>query len=70
MPWKDLTEAPREARRAVYERARKARSRKCGFNQPALSKPDIVKERLALEEAIRKVEAEAARKSPTETLAG
>ena len=37
--------------------------------RPALLKPDIVKERLALEEAIRKVEAEAARKSPTETLA-
>jgi hypothetical protein len=37
------------------------------FNQPGLSKTDSAKERLVLEEAIRKVEAEAARKSRTET---
>jgi hypothetical protein len=36
------------------------------FNQPALLDADIVKERLALEEAIREVEAEAARNSQTE----
>ena len=34
--------------------------------EPALSESDITKERLALEEAIRKVEAEAARKAITE----
>jgi hypothetical protein len=37
------------------------------FYQPALSKADIAKERLVLEEAIRKVEAETARNSQTET---
>ena len=52
-----------EARQAVYERARKALVAQLRFNQPALSKADIAKERLVLEEAIRKVEAEAARKS-------
>ena len=53
-----------EARQAVYERARKAAVAQLSFNQPALSKADIAKECLALEEAIRKVEADAARKSP------
>ena len=57
-----------EARRAVYERARKAVAQ-LRSNQPALLDADITKERLALEEAIRKVEAEAARKSPRETRA-
>ena len=57
-----------EARRAVYERARKAVAQ-LRSNQPALLDADITKERLALEEAIRKVEAEAARKSPPETRA-
>jgi class 3 adenylate cyclase len=56
-----------EARQAVYERARKAAVARLRFNQPALSKADIAKECLALEEAIRKVEADAARKSPTQT---
>ena len=55
-----------EARRAVYERARKAVAQ-LRSNQPALLDAEITEERLALEEAIRKVEAEAARKSPTET---
>ena len=57
-----------EARRAVYERARIAVAQ-LRSNQPALLDADITKERLALEEAIRKVEAEAARKSPPETRA-
>ena len=56
-----------EARQAVYERARKAAVARLSFNQPALSKEDIAKECLALEEAIRKVEADAARKSRTQT---
>ena len=55
-----------EARRAVYERARKAVA-ELRSNQPALLDAEITEERLALEEAIRLVEAEAARKSPTET---
>ena len=57
-----------ETRRAVYERARKAVAQ-LRSNQPALLDADITKERLALEEAIRKVEAEAARNSPRETWA-
>jgi SPOR domain len=55
-----------EARRAVYERARKAVA-ELRSNQLALLDAEITEERLALEEAIRKVEAEAVRKSPTET---
>jgi hypothetical protein len=54
-----------EARQAVYERAREAVAQ-LRSNQPALLDAEITKERLALEEAIRKVEAEAARKSPTQ----
>ena len=52
-----------EARRALYERARNALVAQLRSIQPALLEADITKERLALEEAIRKVEAEAARKS-------
>ena len=52
-----------EARRALYERARNALVAQLRSNQPALFEADITKECLALEEAIRKVEAEAARKS-------
>ena len=63
---KGLDRSSAEARNAVYERARKALVAQLRFNQPALSKADIAKERLVLEEAIRKVEAEAARKSRTE----
>ena len=55
-----------EDRRAVYERARKAVA-ELRSNQLALLDAEITLERLALEEAIREVEAEAARKSPTET---
>jgi hypothetical protein len=55
-----------EDRRAVYERARKAVAQSRS-NQLALLDAEITLERLALEEAIREVEAEAARKSPTET---
>src|SRR6516164_2477322 len=58
-----------EARRALYERARNALVAQLRSNQPALSEADITKERLALEEAIRKVEAEAARRSRNESRA-
>jgi len=58
-----------EARRALYERARNALIAQLGSNQPVLVLADITKERLALEEAIRKVEAEAARNSRTENQA-
>ena len=55
-----------EARQLIYERARKALIAHLHFNQPGLPKEVIVKERLALEDAIRKIEAEATRKSRTE----
>jgi hypothetical protein len=63
---KGLDTSTGEARRAIYERARKAVAQ-LRSNQPALLEADITKERLALEEAIRKVEAEATRKSRTKT---
>jgi hypothetical protein len=55
-----------DARRALYERARSALVAQLRGVEPALSESDITKERLALEEAIRKVEAEAARKALSE----
>ena len=58
-----------EVRRALYGRAREALVAQLRSNQPALLEAQITKERLALEEAIRKVEAEAARKSRNESQA-
>ncbi len=55
-----------EARRALYERARSALVAQLRSLEPALPEADITKERLALEDAIRKVEADAARKSRAE----
>ena len=55
-----------EARRTLYERARAALVAQLRGVEPPLSESDITKERLALEEAIRKVESEAARKALTE----
>lgn len=61
-----LTKNTGDARRALYERARSALVTQLRGVEPALSESDITKERLALEEAIRKVEAEAARKALSE----
>src|SRR5438128_733726 len=58
-----LEKSTGEARRSLYERARTALVTQLRGVVPALSESDITRERLALEEAIRKVEAEAARKS-------
>jgi hypothetical protein len=55
-----------EARRALYERARSALVTQLRNVEPALSESEITRERLSLEEAIRKVEADAARKSRME----
>ena len=55
-----------EARRALYERARAALVAQLRSIEPPLSEADITRERLALEDAIRKVEAEAVRKARTE----
>jgi hypothetical protein len=52
-----------EGRRALYERARAALVAQLrGMSDPPLTEAEITRERLALEEAIRKVEAEAARR--------
>jgi hypothetical protein len=59
-----------ENRRALYERARAALLAQLRGLIPALDESDITRERLALEEAIRKVEAAAlVRKAPSDPLA-
>jgi len=55
-----------DARRALYERARTALVSQLRSVEPALPETEITKERLALEDAIRKVEADAARKARAE----
>jgi hypothetical protein len=55
-----------EARRTLYERARSALVTQLRAVEPALSESEITRERLSLEEAIRKVEADAARRSRIE----
>ena len=50
-----------ENRRAIYDRARAALRAQLRGVTPALDESDITRERLALEESIRKVEAESAR---------
>src|SRR5215468_2250386 len=52
-----------DGRRALYERARTALLAQLRGVTPALSESDITRERLALEEAVRKVEAESARQT-------
>jgi hypothetical protein len=53
-----------ENRRVLYERARAALVAQLRGVEPALEEADITRERLALEEAIRKVEADAAAAMP------
>src|SRR5499427_10104358 len=55
-----------DQRRALYERARTALVAQLRGLDPPLSESEITRERLALEESIRKVEAEAARKARLE----
>ena len=57
-----------EARRVLYERARKALVGQLRNMTPPLTESEITRERLALEEAIRKVEADAARRMRTDPL--
>ncbi|MBI4367116.1 MAG: hypothetical protein HY543_09885 [Deltaproteobacteria bacterium] len=52
-----------ENRRALYERARTALVNQLRSVDPALNESDITRERLALEESIRKVEGEAAKRA-------
>jgi hypothetical protein len=63
-----LDKSTGEARRALYDRARTALLAQLRGVEPALSEPDITRERLALEEAIRRVETEAVRRSRGEPL--
>src|SRR6202011_803372 len=51
------------ARRTLYERAREALVAQLRGVTPALDESDVTRERLALEEAIRKVEGESSRQS-------
>jgi hypothetical protein len=52
-----------DARRSLYERAREALVAQLRGVTPALDESDVTRERLSLEEAIRKVEGESARQS-------
>jgi hypothetical protein len=52
-----------EGRRMLYDRARAALVAQLRAVEPPLAEADITRERLSLEEAIRKVESEAARRS-------
>src|SRR5581483_7363302 len=55
-----------EARRALYERARTALVAQLRGLKPPMSESEITRERLNLEEAIRKVEAEMSRRARAE----
>src|SRR6267142_974746 len=62
--------APGESRRALYERARAALIAQLRGVQPPLSESEITRERLSLEEAVRKVESEAAQRAREATRPG
>jgi hypothetical protein len=62
--------APGESRRALYERARAALIQQLRSVQPPLSESEITRERLSLEEAVRRVESEAAQRAREASRAG
>src|SRR5580704_14318181 len=62
--------APGESRRALYERARSALIAQLRSVEPPLSESEITRERLSLEEAVRKVESEAAQRARDATRSG
>src|ERR1700730_13383950 len=62
--------APGESRRALYERARAALIAQLRSVQPPLSESEITRERLSLEEAVRKAESEAAQRARDASRAG
>src|SRR5882757_2567840 len=62
--------APGEARRALYERASAALIQQLRSVDPPLSESEITRERLSLEEAVRKVESEAAQRAREASRAG
>ena len=59
-----------ENRRALYERARTALVAQLRSVDPPLNESDITRERLALEESIRKIEADAARRARSDATDG
>src|SRR6185312_11636832 len=61
---KGLDRNTSEARRAVYDRARQALLNQLGSANPPMPDADITRERLALEDAIRKTETEAVLAEP------
>lgn len=64
-----LKEDSHETRRAVYQKARMALDHQLRAVRPALSEADIARERLALDEAIGKIEAERTRTADMLSLA-
>jgi hypothetical protein len=56
-------DAPGESRRALYERARAALLTQLRAVDPPFTEAEITRERLALEEAVRRVEGEAAQRA-------
>ncbi len=64
-----LDKSTGEIRRALYERARAALVAQLRSVEPVLDESDITRERLALEDAIRKVEADAVRRMRPEAAA-
>ena len=61
-----LAKSTAEARRSVYERARTVLSDQLHKMHPPPAAAEVPRELLALEEAVRKVETEAARQEPDE----
>src|SRR5512139_1964345 len=59
-----LTKNTGENRRALYDRARTALVNQLRSVEPPLDESDITRQRLALEEAIRKIEADASKRRP------
>ena len=66
----DLPVNTGEARRALYDWARQSQVKHLRGVRPELEESEITGERLALEDAIRKVEVESARLSPTQSSRG
>jgi hypothetical protein len=64
----NLPEQNSETRKAIYDRSRMALLKQLRGMTPALPEKDITRERLALEEAIRKIEFSLASQKPTPVL--
>lgn len=58
------SDAPDASRRAIYERARAALLAQMRTTDPPFAETEIMREQLALEEAVRRVEREARQRAP------